>query len=72
MSLCALGAFGSMCFFCGSWCVVVLGLWWVLAGGVWGFVAVCGWWGLVETVMQTVVLCQSAECRLWSYGAMGL
>ena len=36
--------------------MVVLGLWWALAGGVWGFVVVGGWW---------VVLCQSAECRLW-------
>ena len=44
MALCALVAFGSMCFFCGSWCVVVLGLWWVLAGGVWGFVVLGGWW----------------------------
>ena len=38
----ALGAFGSMCFFCGSWCVAALGLWWVLAGGVWGFVGAGG------------------------------
>ena len=51
MDLCALSAFGSMCFFCGSWCVVILGLWWVLAGGVWGFVVAGAWWGLVETVM---------------------
>ena len=36
---------------CVSFVALVLGLWWVLAGGVWGFVVLGGWWGLVETAM---------------------
>ena len=52
-----LWAFGSMCFFCGSWCVVGLGLWWVLAGGVGAL-----WWlgagGNCNVDCSTVSVCR--------------
>ena len=61
MGLCALVPFGSMCFFLR--CVVVLGLWWVLAGGVWGFVVLGGWWlvgagGNCNVDCSTVTVCR--------------
>ena len=56
---------GALCFWlcCVSWCVVVLGLWWVLAGAfaaLWCLVA-GGWLGPVETVMRVAWYLHSAD-----------